>query len=477
MAQTELAQTLFAQTKFADNDHRNTEKKTIRFKPFLTPVGAIVLFVSLFILIRSLILRNSYEILIACFILLLMLILCIIGVWKSKKLKSMESGWKPPFPMTAKTKFTQTEFAQTEFVNSGDKTKITGLDGNIPLFYRLHFFIKGSFYPSGAFKELYAADRKALQAVSAKSCYVSIETSVPRTETSAEMTLDFPMSGLFQGEGYCRLRDIFGFFSFHCAAPQSKTIRVRSAPCFGNKIHINAQSGAEDQRNKPSADVERYYMREYTPGDRLRDINWKSSDKIDTLITRISTDNQEKISRIEVHFRNYGKIQTLEALWLLDRAKARLAYFLRSIMEMNTSFIFDISTANGDWEIKDMDELDAFLEELAAFSFLPPQNEAAVTKGSGDLYIFSTACDITLQSFLLACNPRPVSLFITQPYCKKQKTENGEQEQEIEKLRLEDFISKGCYPSASAVKWFEKSVDRLNVQTNKVEMFYAEISL
>jgi len=452
-----MAQTEFSKTKFANIDHSDVGKKSIRFKPFLTPVGAIVLFTSLFILIRSLIARNAYEIVISSGVLLILLILFIIGVWKSKKLKSLEPGWKPPFPMTAK--------------NTGDKTQITGLDGHIPIFFRLHFFIKGYFFPDDS-----------------KKCYVSNEISIPRGDTSSEMTLDFPMSGIFQGEGYCRLRDIFGFFSFYCAAPQSRTIKIRSAPCFGKKIHINAQSGAEDQRNKPSADVERYYMREYTPGDRLRDINWKSSDKIDTLITRISTDNQEKISRIEVHFRNFGKVQTLEALWLLDRAKAHLAYFLRSIMEMNTSFIFDVNTANGDWEIKNMDELDAFLEELAGFSFISPKNENALKPCAGDIYVFSTACDISLNSFLLACNPRPVSLFIAQPYVKEKKTENSEQkiinneqlkenseqEKDIEKIRLGDFISKNCYPSA---RWFGKSVKRLNVQANRIEMFYAEISL
>jgi len=486
MAQTEFTQTKFTQTKFtqvsfADTNRRNESKRTnkvcklrLGFKPFLTPVGAVVLFASLFILIRSLIARNSYEIVIASGILLLLLIFFIIGVWKSKKLKSSEPGWKPPFPMTANPVFKQTGFA-----NAGDKTQITGLDGNIPLFFRLHYFIKGRFFPSGSSSNFI------------KKCYVSVETSVPQGNNSAELALNFPMSGVFQGEGYCRLRDIFGFFSFHCAVPQSGTIKVRSAPCFGSKIHINAQSGAEDQRNKPSADVERYYMREYTPGDRLRDINWKSSDKIDTLITRISTDNQEKISRIEVHFRNYGKIKTLEALWLLDRAKARLSYFLRSIMELNTSFIFDISTANGDWEIKDQNELDVFLEELTAFSFMPPQIENAqtgfaVTKGAGDLYVFSTACDIGLNSFILASNPRPVSLFIAQPFCKEQKAEkketknkeqlkeNIEQDKEIEKLRFGDFVVNGCYPS---FRWFKKGINRLNVQANKVEMFYAEISL
>jgi hypothetical protein len=264
-------------------------------------------------------------------------------------------------------------------------------------------------------------------------------------------------------------------------------VNVRCAPCYGKKTQINAQTGAEDQRNKPAAEVERYYMREYTPGDRFRDINWKSSEKIDTLITRISTDNQEKISRLEVHFRNYGKIDTsLEALWLLDRAKARLSYFLRSIMEQNSSFVFDVKAAGGSWEIEDNDDLDAFFEELAGMSFLPPQHElgatfaspasmksASVKPNTGDVYIFSTACDTGLPAFLLSLNLRPVTLFIIQPGISSVNQNEPAQEDEI--LFSKDFASKGItFPA----HWFVGSkMKPMGVQANKVEMFYARVKL
>jgi len=285
------------------------------------------------------------------------------------------------------------------------------------------------------------------------------------------------MSGVFHGKGYCQLRDIFGFFSFPCGSPQFKIVKVRSAPCFGEKPLINAQTGAEDQRNKPAADIERYYMREYTPGDRLRDINWKSSEKIDTLITRISTENQEKTSRIEVHFRNYGHVNgSLQALWLLDRAKARLAFFLRNAMEQNSLLIIDVRAANGSWEIKDQDDLEKFLDELAGISFFPPQHEITVHAdvGTGELYVFSTACDIGLPDFIFARNTKPISLFLVQPgFFSADKTVLPAKETEI--LKIRDFIFKGCIPS---YKWFmEKKTKPIGIQTNKTEMFYAEIKL
>ena len=417
-----------------------------RFQLVFTPSGGAVLVISLIGLIRSLVMRNSYEIVIFCAALFLLLALGAAGAWKSWKLKSMDAGWKPPFPMTA---------------CAAEETEITSLDpqtpgSSIPLFFRLHYIIKGRFFPSDA-----------------ESCPVLVETSVPRKNTSAKIALDFPMSGVFRGEGFCLLRDIFGFFSFNCGQRQQRTVMVRSSPCFGKKPIINAQTGAEDRRSKPSADEERYYMREYTPGDRLRDINWKSSEKIDSLITRISTDNQEKITRIEVHFRNYGADAFLESLWLLDRAKAQLSYFLRTLMEQNSSFVFDVYGAGKNWEIEDMDDLENFFEELSGLSFMPLKNENfSGAQNKGDIYVFSTACDSGLQGFLLANSQRPVSLFLIQP-AGIEKSEECETIIKTEILNLRNFTAMGC---GIPPRWLARGkVKPLAVQTGKTDVFYAKV--
>jgi hypothetical protein len=431
-----------AEASKPDKDRLPAAGRQFRFRPVFTPIGGIFLAVVLFILLRSLIARNAYEITLASAALLLTLLLGIIGAWKARKLETLEAGWKPPFPMTA---------------GAGEQTLITGLDVPIPLFFRLHFIVRGRFSPAG----------------SQGACPVFTETSVPRGETSVQFDFDFPISGIFQGEGFCRLRDIFGFYSFSCGVIQQRTLRVRSSPSCGKNFHINAQSGAEDRRNKNSTNEERYYMREYTPGDRFRDINWKSSEKIDTLITRISPDNQEKVSRIEVYLRNYGPSQktSLEALWLLDRAKARLSQFLRSLKEEQSSYIFNIRTAAGSWEIEEQEDLDAFLEELAGVSFSPVQNETVSPQGSGELYVFSTACDFGLQGFLAACNPRPVSLFLIQPAEKI----NLKPDAEPAILRKRDFPANGCIPLP---RWLVRGkVKPLGAYTGKVEYNYAETRL
>ncbi|MCL2214136.1 MAG: DUF58 domain-containing protein [Treponema sp.] len=445
----------------------------VRFRPVLTPFGCAVVIVAFVLLIRSLLSRNSYEIIISVSALFLLLVLFVIGLWKSKKLKTMEPGWKPPFPMTAA---------------AVEETFISGLDTSIPLFFRLHFFIKGRFFPCG---NDFSADNN-------NGCPLLLETSVPRNESASGLPLDFPVSGIFHGEGFCRLCDIFGFFSFSCGQSQQKTANIRSAPCFGQKTLINPQTGAEDKRNKPASDIERYHMREYTPGDRFRDINWKSSDKIDTLITRISTDNQEKISRIEIFLRNFAIKRkhgfSLNELWLLDRCKAQLMYFIRSLMEQSSSFIFNVRAAERNWEIENQNDLDAFFEELSGLSFFSLQNETEVPQGSGDIYVFSTACDFGLSAFLLSCNPRPVTLFLAQPGDKKAngrfapsiqlkvenenmkvKIEEQKTGNEAEKLFFSDFFSNGFTVPPDLL--CRSKVKSLNVRAGKTEMFYAEVNL
>jgi hypothetical protein len=277
------------------------------------------------------------------------------------------------------------------------------------------------------------------------------------------------MSGVFTGKGFCRLRDIFGFFSFPCGSQENKTINIRCAPSIKSYFHIKAQSGAEDQRNKADNDEERYYMREYTPGDRFRDINWKSSDRIDTLITRISPQNQEKVTRIEIYFRNYNPKEkiSLEDHWFLDRAKARLSRFLRSFKDEKETYIFNIRTAGGSYEIKNQDEVEDFLETLAGIPFAKPDNEIfSAADVSGEIYVFSTVCDIGLQGFLQSCRPGSFSLFLVKPAEKKST--------EIEIFDIKDFIVKNCIPK---FRWLFHRVDRqFFLPECKAEISYVMVS-
>ncbi|MDR2953048.1 MAG: DUF58 domain-containing protein [Treponema sp.] len=375
-----------------------------------TPPGLAVFLISFFLLARSLSAGNPYEILLSSGALALLALLYGAGAFALRRLAALEPVWKPSVPLAA---------------SSAAEWPVAVQAAKVPRFFRLHFRVRGRFFPQGA----------------REGCSVFAETSFSRKGDAAGLNLMFPLGGLFQGEGSLSLRDVFGFFSFPCGEKRAQSFNVRSAPASSKPLRIDAQSGAEDRRNKTSSDEERYYMREYAPGDRFRDINWKSSERIDALITRISPDNQEKVTRIEVFFRNCGPLKaSIGDLWLLDRAKARLAWFLRAVKEEKASYMFHVQSAGKDWELKEEGDIDSFIEELSVLPFYPASNKDPFfeTGGTGELYVFSTACDTGLPGFISA-QLRPVTLFLAQNPPEKNAAGS-------DLLRLRDFAACGSFP-------------------------------
>ncbi|MCL2381876.1 MAG: DUF58 domain-containing protein [Treponema sp.] len=412
------------------NSVLRTIKGIFKTQPFTLPGVAVFAF-ALAVLVRSLAARNAYEIVLSLAALALLAALWLAGRWAARRLEGFEPLWNIPLPLSA---------------GAGEDWLVTGPSAGIPKFFRLHVLVRGRFFPQG----------------SPGGCPVFAQSSLPKNaggDSAARLGIRFPLGGRFRGETSCRLRDIFGLYSFACGAVRERTLNIRSAPCTAMPLRINAQSGAEDRRKKSANDEERYYMREYAPGDRLRDINWKSSERINTLITRISPDNQEKITRIEVYFRNYGPpahgraraikdSPAIAELWLLDRAKARLAWFLRKVKEEKASYVFHVRSATESWELNDEGEIEAFLEELPALPFAPAANEGASSPpADGELYVFSTACDTALPAFLLAQQGRPLSLFMTQNAPRKKVPRgNTDGNTDRQTLHLRDFPAGGLAP-------------------------------
>ena len=349
--------------------------------------GAAVFVISLVILVHSLYARNVYEIFLSMAALFFLLVLGIMGEWAKQKLKTAEIIWKPPPFLSA---------------SSTEEWQIDSPPVKIPLFYRLHFLLRGKFHPQGEH--------------SLKSG-VFAQTSFQRGRTRAGLGISFPVGGLFFGEGSTRLRDVFGLFSFYCGKDSFLAVKIMGSPCYAKALRINTVSGSEDRRSRQSSDEERYYMREYAAGDRLRDINWKSSERLDALITRISPLNQEKVSRIEIYFRNYGPLKPgIGELWLLDRLKARLSWFIRNIKDENDNFVFDVYSGSSYWELVDRESIDAFFLELSAISFCREQGgQSPIYAGAnkqGELFVFSCACDAGLQAFINSHNDRSINLFL-----------------------------------------------------------------
>jgi hypothetical protein len=361
------------------------ESERRRFFPvFFKAGGLFALLAGLGICVRGLAYRDPYEIVLAGLALALWTALFLAGFFGSKRLGTLAPGWLTPVPLAA---------------GGGREHIITGLDAKTPWFFRLHFIVRGIFSSGSGSRFL-----------------VSSEVT-GRGGGETRMSLSFPLSGVFHGRGFCCLRDVFGFFSFPCGPALHRSLPVQPAPHHKKPaLRIDPFSGSEDKQSRSQTDEERYYMREYTPGDRFRDINWKTSERLATLITRISPHPQEKTKLIHLAFRNYGPGRDILSSWLLDRTKARLAVFLRTLKEAHPEFIFHISTAGDERTIRSVEEIEVFLDELACMGFQPAASALPVdSEQGGELYLFSTSRDTALASFLAARGDSLSHLFITVP--------------------------------------------------------------
>jgi hypothetical protein len=365
-----------------------------------------VLAAGLAVLVRGLAYRNPYELVLAGMGLSVWLWLFFTGWTCSRRLARLAPGWQAPLPLAAGA--------------GGEAHIITGLDAALPYFFRLHFVVRGEFSPARGKRFLVSAE-------------------VSGGEGAAALNLVFPLSGVFQGRGLCRLRDVFGFFSFPCGTVLHRSLNVRPAPFHRRpSLRIDPFSGAEDKQSRSQTDEERYYMREYAPGDRFRDINWKTSERLSTLITRISPHTQEKTRLVRVALRNHGPAPApLSSLWLLDRTKARLMVFLRTLREEHANFIFHITTARDERFVESEEDMEAFFDDLAGMSFAPGASAAP----PGELYIFSTACDTGLAAFL-ASRDAPSYLYITMPGRFRPRAGRDE----IAALRVSGILQEGFIP-------------------------------
>ena len=355
-----------------------------------TTAGIFVILAGLVLLPRGLLNKDPYEVLLAFAALGTASLLFLVGLGAARRLSGISPGWLTPEALAA----------------GGDDPPhvITGLEGRVPYFFRLHFEIQGSLK--------LGPDRK-----------VWIRGDSRADEGRCEVRLPFPLSGVFHGRGRCRLRDVFGLYSFSPGEEIHRQIPVLPGPHPEKPLlRIDAFTGSEEKQNRKTADEERYYMREYAPGDRFRDINWKASSRLAVLVTRIAPYSQEKTRTVHVDFRNYGPPRGpgLLELWTLDRMKARLLAFLRALQEEHPEYRFIVRTGSEDREIETLRDLEEFAADLAGspyFSAARAPSAAGMGDAftTGELFVFSSSFDLRLPALLGSRSEEATHLFMTVP--------------------------------------------------------------
>jgi hypothetical protein len=213
----------------------------------------------------------------------------------------------------------------------------------------------------------------------------------------------FPLSGVLSAKGSFLFRDILGLTRTNFGREDVRELAVLPAATGQRKINeIISSQGYEESVKKRSQEEERYFMREYMPGDRLRDINWKATARLSQLITKIAPVTQEQTRTIAVFFRNIkpDSASGLEAVVHLHRCKSLLLTFLRHVKRSSPDYVFQVVTAQDKFLLESEEDIERFGKSLTAWEYCPAPSVGEYDRSIGEIYVFSTQYDRDLVSFL-----------------------------------------------------------------------------
>jgi hypothetical protein len=191
-----------------------------------------------------------------------------------------------------------------------------------------------------------------------------------------QFTVYFRFSGLLMGYTSVQLRDIFGLTKSVLHILEKKSLPVvpgiiRNMP----KESAESSSGTgEDQLKRISEDM-KYFMREYIPGDRYRDINWKATLRVEELITRTAPVTNKEVKIIPVFLwhaciEDAERYRFYEAALHLEVSKSWLITFISRILEEERDYIFDVHTNTRALRVQDHDDLEPVYQMIGGTGFV-----------------------------------------------------------------------------------------------------------
>jgi hypothetical protein len=264
-------------------------------------------------------------------------------------------------------------------------------------FFRTHFVLKGRFY------------------VAKKETFLYFQEFSSINPEKLVITLYFPLCGFLEGSGFFLVKDIFGLTRARFSSALQRTLIVHPP-----RLKLNGESllltmdGLEDTIRKKDASEERYYQREYMAGDKLRDINWKVSERISTLITKVSHLTQEKTRRLTIFFRNFRlpSQETKESLVHLNVIKGWLISFIRTIMQANPDYNFEIITVQDKMIIENPEDIERLSLNLSTLNYSNSNNNLYLPH-PGEVFIFTTPFDRQLPQLVADLTGSRVYIFCT----------------------------------------------------------------
>lgn len=269
---------------------------------------------------------------------------------------------------------------------------------SLPFFFRIHYVLKGKFKAG-------------------RSCEYNtyIETSIkPTTKNDIHISLYYPFSGIHLVQSYVFIKDILNLTKTKLKNPQEYKLYV-IPPLFTDKSHIHFLPSItnESLRNIQTSEEEKYFMREYIPGDRLKDINWKSSIKLNELITKISPSSPEESNFIYIEIRPYHYHPSkdgINAILQLNYLKSWVLSFIHMVRREHPKYKFQVFTGKESLLVEEEEDLNILAKKLVDVEYM---NKPSVVEPSVsyEKFIFTTGFDYLIESYLSTTKSK-IYLFI-----------------------------------------------------------------
>ncbi len=357
-------------------------KKINLFYPF-TLIGS-SLFVAAFIILGiSFTTRNTYGFLLSAFSIIFLSLLALVAKLQEIKFSTYELIWDSSSSIYSKQ------------INSDQKLILNNIKPF--LFYRIHFVLAGRLQ----------VDRE---------CHINVFYEFSSSKNKEiPLTMYFPFCGVFFAKGSFKIQDVFGLTKATFKSYLHRSINILPGILPDKVFTLPTPAGGSENKNRfKQSDLERYYTRDYISGDRLRDINWKASNRYSQLFTRISPTDQNKTKLITILFRPFKKQKktSIETLVHLDYIKSWLYTFLLKIKDAHPEYIFKIHCPSNVFDLKTNEDIIQFANYLCPLPYSPDSKIPGDLQEVETIYVFSTDFD-DYRELSSEYNNRKIILFKT----------------------------------------------------------------
>ncbi len=356
-------------------------KRFLYYYP-LTLTGSLLFMCGIALLWDALISLNPFSFILGVFAVTLLFILSVLGRAQVATSAKPEYEWDSTAAL---------------YAGSEEQNRIYCEGLRLLPFFRLHFALRGRLY------------------VAEKESFLFLSEFYGQNPKELRFPLYFPLCGLFKASGSLRVKDVFGLTRARFTPALQRTLVVRPPLILRQDESPSlTMDGLEDTIRKKDTSEERYYQREYMAGDKLRDINWKTSGRIAALITKVSHITQEKTRLLTVFFQNYRKHsqESMESIVHLNVIKGWLLSFIRAVKKIYPDYNFEVITNQDKFSIETEDDLERFSLTLSTIHYHTLTNNTYIPH-PGEVFIFTTPFDTQLPRLVAALAKSKLRIFRT----------------------------------------------------------------